>query len=273
MGQSKRSVTQFLALAAFAAILAAGASWLRRGAAVLESDFQVSQRQPAGPSAEQPIRPVPLDDVAAWRDHLHAGGTVRLLPHNSKAGDDQGMAILGLGSLEGDDLAFAEATLRDIVERQTKALVETFGVAESSPRSPEETALEVATQQRRLHGYEAYARGLQLGQYYVVAGHGDAPPLPEGYMALNVPVPHRGLCVITIRKSDFGLDEIDAHVAAVRRTWLIKVAAEFNAKGDEERARAIARHDAHARSDLAWRQRTFPDGLTIDRHRMVLVLQ
>ncbi|MCU0866730.1 MAG: hypothetical protein MUC36_23345 [Planctomycetes bacterium] len=47
---------------------------------------------------------------------------------------------------------------------------------------------------------------------------------------------------------------------------------DFNSRGDDERAAMIARYDANSAVDRDWRSETFPPGLVIDRHRLLLVM-
>jgi len=184
--------------------------------------------------------------------------------------------VVGLGHLEGSELAFARSSLQRVVDKRTKELISQYQASDNTQLAGEEAALREAEALLRSHKFEAFLRGFDRGEYFLVNGADVAPPIPEGYLALNVGVTHRGhpaLCVIVIRKTNNGIDEIENLLQARRAAYLQKVAYQFNGKSDEERRRIIARYDANAEDDRQWRNVIFPAGLGIDRIRATLFVQ
>jgi hypothetical protein len=217
---------------------------------------------------------VHLQDADRWRSHLRDGGVVRLRADGAPLGQE--VEVVGLGRLEGEELAFARSSIQRVVDKRVKELIKQYDGSNSTKLVVEEVAFREAEAQARAHVYDAFRRGFENNDYFLVRDADAAPPLPEGYLALNVGVTHGGvpaLCVIVIKKTDYAIDGVESFVRDKRTIYLRRVAQDFNGKPDEERQVMLLRYDERLDCDKQWRSVVFPSGLRIDRARALLLVE
>jgi hypothetical protein len=215
---------------------------------------------------------VGLEQSEAWLDHLGDGGSIRLLVAGERA--SEASILQGQGKLDGSDRVFARSCIEKVVGARKRDLVAEYQANESG-KSNAVAALREAEAQVKLLLYEAFLSAFDKDHYCLVDAYEKKPPVPPGHEEITFGVLKGGkqfLCVVVVRKADYGLDEVEQYAARARAAYLHGAMHDFNSRGDDERAAMIARYDANSAVDRDWRSETFPPGLVIDRHRLLLVM-